>query len=111
MEVITTPSPPVFLKKLVSRSNLFREKLRDEYATLLIEALQIIATLDIRNSKGIIIENGASIIDKVLILERKGKDISAEIEIIGKDKWLKLKQIWSRLRELEKQDKFLISRL
>ena len=109
MEAIITPNPPVFLRKLVSRSRAIRDKLRDEYAELLLNALMLISTLDIRDKNGNIIESGSSLIDKVLTLERRGRDITVEIDILGKDKWLQLKKIWARLREIENQDHFLIS--
>lgn len=109
METIPANNPPDSSKKLVSRTRIERDKLRREFTEILIEALQIISTLDIRDKQGKIVESGASIIDSVLTMERQRKDISEQIQIIGKDKWLKLKKIWNRMREIEAEDKFLIS--
>lgn len=109
METIPANNPPDSSKKLVSRTRIERDELRREFTGILIEALRIISTLDIRDKQGKIVESGASIIDSVLTMERQKKDISEQIQIIGKDKWLKLKKIWNRMREIEVEDKFLIS--
>lgn len=86
-----------------------KAKLRTEYTQLLVSAMSIISTLDVRNKRGEIIESGATFIDAVLIKERRKKDISEQIQIIGEDKWTKLKQIWKRMRIIEERDKVLIS--
>jgi hypothetical protein len=110
LETITPCRPPGSLRKLVSRTRIDRDKLRREYTEILIEALQVISTLDVRDNHGKIVESGATIIDSVLTMERQRKDISEQIQIIGRDKWLKLKKLWNRMREIETEDKTLISK-
>jgi hypothetical protein len=73
--------------------------------------MKIISTLDIRDKKGYIVEYGYTIIEKVLDMERRHKNIDEQIQIIGKSKWLSLKKIWKRFREIENEDKNLISQL
>lgn len=98
---------PVTSKSLVLRSRYTRDKLREEYIELVNVSLTLIAELDVRDQNGKIIETGYSVVNTVLTMERMSKDITEQIDIIGKDKWLKLKKIWKRLREIEIVDKEL----
>jgi hypothetical protein len=98
---------PVISKSLVLRSRYTRDKLREEYIELVNVSLTLIAELDVRDQNGKIIETGYSFVNTVLTMERMSKDITEQIDIIGKDKWLKLKKIWKRLREIEIVDKEL----
>ena len=109
MELMYTSSLPVLLKKPVSRTRIMSDQLRKEYVSLIHESLSIIATLDIRDQNGRIIESGSSVIDKILLIERKGNDISKEAAIIGDSKWLRLKELWTRMREIETQNEDLIT--
>lgn len=111
MEVIPLPNPADSLKKLVSPYRIERLILRREYSELLLNSIRTISELDLRDKNGKIIEHGYSIVETILHMERQRKDISEQIEIIGEDKWLKLKVIWKRMREIESIDKDLISTL
>lgn len=103
-----TCNPRNSLKKLTYYNRLI---LRREYYNLIIENMESISSLDIRDKKGKIIEYGYTIIEKVLDMERKHKNIDEQIQIIGKSKWLSLKRLWKRMREIENEDKNLISKL
>ena len=109
MEVITPPCQVDSSKKLVFPYKIERLILRREYVKLLLRSLSIISELDIRDKGGTIIEHGYSIIESVLSLERQRKNIKEQIHIIGKSKWLKLKKIWLQMRQIETEDKDLIS--
>lgn len=98
---------PDISKSLVSRSKYTRDKLREEYIELMNTSLVLIAELDVRDQNGKIIEAGYYVVNTVLTMERMGKDITEQIDIIGKDKWKKLKTIWNRMREIEIIDKKL----
>ena len=109
MEVIAPCNPVDSSTKLVSPYRVERLLLRREYSELLINSLGTIAQLDLRDKNGKIIEHGYSIVESILHMERQRKDISEQIEIIGEDKWNKLKEIWARMRQIELEDKNLIS--
>lgn len=94
-------------KSLALRSRYTKDKLREEYIELVNTSLALIAELDVRDQNGKIIETGYSVVNTVLTMERMSKDITEQVDIIGKDKWLKLKKIWKRLREIEINDKEL----
>lgn len=108
MEATIICNPQNLLKKQVSPSEAKRNMLREEYASLLSEALIIITEFDVRNNNGIIIEHGYSVIETILIMERAKKDTSEPIKLIGLKNWDKLKIIWQRMREIEALDKHLI---
>lgn len=87
-----------------------RDPLRKEFGRLLREAVTIMATLDVRDKNGHIIETGYSIIERILSMQRSRKNINEAVKIIGKSKWLKLKEIQDRMRIIEEQDKKLLSK-
>lgn len=102
---------PVISKSLVLRSRYTKDKLREEYIELVNTSLALIAELDVRDQNGKIIETGYSVVNTVLTMERMSKDITEQVDIIGKDKWKKLKTIWNRMREIEQEDKRLTNGL
>jgi len=108
LDVLTICNPVDSSKKLVSRS---RDQLRKEFTELLIESIRTISDLDIRDKHGHVIEFGYSIIETILMIERQRKNIDEQIQIIGMDKWLKLKKIWNRMRKIEEEDKILSSNI
>lgn len=87
-----------------------RRILRDEYSQILIDLSNIIDSLSIFDNRGFIIQEGYDIINEILQMERNCKDISEQIEIIGKNNWKRLKNNWKRLREIENEDLKLINR-
>ena len=84
--------------------------IRSKYTELVLEAKSMLDELSIKDSRGMLLESGYSVMYKLREHMKRGDDMTESIEIIGEDKWLRLKDIWSNLTALEKEDKKLINK-
>ena len=83
--------------------------IRSEYNELALEANQILEGLNIKDKHGKILEHGHAVIYKIRQKLKANDDLTESIEIVGKDKWLKLTDIWKSLRDLESEERNILS--
>lgn len=82
--------------------------IRSKYSKLASEAKEILESLTVKDKHGKILEQGHSLVYKVQEKARSGKDIHEAVEVIGKDKWLRLQEIWKTLQSLEAEEQKII---
>lgn len=83
--------------------------IRTKYSKLSLEAKDILESLDVKDKYGKILERGSTVVYHICELARAGKDISESVDIISHDKWVKLTEIWDKLRSLEDKENELLS--
>ena len=83
-----------------------QEQVRAKYHDLAMEADQIIDELTVKDDHGKVVESGYNVVHSVC--KRHGLvDDEVAIDIVGKERWRRLHEIWEELEQLGLQDKRL----
>lgn len=85
-----------------------REEINVRYKELIHKADKIIKEFDIRDKNGKITDSGYSLIYKICERVRSRGKAPECIEIIGKDTWNRLTEIWKEMKFLTNEDKNLL---